>query len=325
MADGTIYTRSRTATQSAPKAQSRTSGKKTSGGDGPSGAEQRANARADAERAKAGKRYLQQASNLEIQARALTNALKYSFGRQRNQNLTDISMRLTEQINLLKSTSTARGQQFIGTAKDTEKAASDTETMSRSTMLRERQNAMDGILQQGAGETDAMRAMLMSARNWQANVTEGSRSYFDTMRSINSSITDLNADTQTALANAHRDAENQREATWQDYYNKRTEASTQLGNVRGQQADYYAMAKEMGVKPPKRAESRAIGGMKQGYNGATSEAGKSYVQQALPAWMKTYKAASEQTARRSNTDLAAAVTIDKAEKAEGASLRRWEG
>lgn len=170
-----------------------------------------------------------------------------------------------------------------------------------------------------------MRALLLSARNWQGNVQESNRSYFDTMRSINSGITDLNADTQTALANAHRDAESQREAAFQDYYNKRTESFTQLGNIRGQQADYYAMAKEMGVNPPKGAERKAKTGMKAGYDSATTESGQSYKQGALPNRMKNYKPAAEQTAQRQNTNLAAAVTIDKAEKAEGASLRRWEG
>jgi hypothetical protein len=41
--------------------------------------------------------------------------------------------------------------------------------------------------------------------------------------------------------------------------------------------------------------------------------------------VKNYQGQAQVAARVQNTNLASAVTIDKAEKAEGASLRRWEG
>ena len=98
---------------------------------------------------------------------------------------------------------------------------------------------------QGAGESDVLQAQMMSLRNWQFNQTEANRSYYDTLRSLNSSLTDLNVDTKTALANNELQANADREAIWTNYHDRRSEAFTQLGNIRGQQADYYAEAEQM--------------------------------------------------------------------------------
>jgi vacuolar-type H+-ATPase subunit E/Vma4 len=288
-------------------------------------AENRANARADADKRKAGQKYLTQAENLAIQAAAIKKALSTYFASNRDQNLTDISKNLGEQIDLLKSSTNKRARSFLDSAADTEKAAGDNAEAGLSNLVRERQDAMMGILQNGAGETDAMRAMLMSARNWQANASEGSRAYFDSMRSVNSGITDLNADAQTAFGNAYRSAEGERDAVWDDFYRKRSESYTQLGNIYGTQANYYAEAKALGVSPKKNAVKNATAGMKDAYTQASAEAGKSYKQKELPDWVQDYAGQAPVQTRLSNTDLAAAVTIGPAEKAQGASLRRWEG
>jgi hypothetical protein len=182
---------------------------------------------------------------------------------------------------------------------------------------------MTSVLEQGAGETDMLKSMLMAARNWHANASEQNRSYYDTMRSVNSGITDLNVDSQTALANAARSAEGQREQLWQDFYNKRGEAFTQLGNVKGQQAEYYAQAKEMGVKPKKGVEKAAEDAMKKAFKDSALEAGKSYTQAGLPKWITDYQGQAPVRARQSNTKLAAAMTFEPVDKAEGATLRKW--
>ena len=164
----------------------------------------------------------------------------------------------------------------------------------------------------------------MSARNWNANAAESNRAYFDSMRSINTGIVDLNLDTKSALAGAATSAEGERDRIWQEYYNNRGQAFTQLGNVLGQQADYYAQAKEMGVKPPKGAEKEAEAAMKKAFADSSIEAGKGYTQQALPEWISGFTGQEQLQARQSNTELAAAVTMDKVAKAEGATLRKWE-
>jgi hypothetical protein len=288
-------------------------------------AERRANARADAERRKTGRKYLDQAKNLQVQADALKTALTKSFASNRDIKLADITQSITEQIALLKSTTGKRAQTFLDSAADTEKATGDNAQTSLSNLVRERQDALAGILQQGAGETDTMRAMLMSARNWSENAQESNRAYFDSMRSINTGITDLNADAQTAYANAYRTAEGERAAVWDDFYRKRSESYTQLGNIYGTQAGYYAEARSYDVGAPKGAEKAAKAGMKNAYEAASKEAGKAYDQAGLPDWVKNYQGQAQLQTRRTNTNLAAAVTIGPAEKAEGSSLRRWEG
>jgi hypothetical protein len=145
------------------------------------------------------------------------------------------------------------------------------------------------------------------------------------MRTVNTGLTDLNVDTKTALQNMYGAAEAEKDRLWENYYTKRSDTATQLGNIRGQQADYYDMAREMGVKAPFGSIRDNNASKSSAYDLAAAEAGKSYKQRPLPSWVENYKGAAQVKSRQSNTNLAAAVTIGKAEKAEGASLRRWEG
>ena len=216
-----------------------------------------------------------------------------------------------------------RADEFLKSAQDNEVAAGSTAERSFSNLVRERQDTMTNILEQGAGETDAMKAMLMSARNWHSNAAESNRAYFDTQRSINSGINDLNIGTQTELANAATTAEADRERMWQKYYDNRVEAFTQLGNIKGQQADYYAQAKEMGVKPKKGVEKAAEDAMKKAFKDSSLEAGKGYTQQGLPTWISDYQGQEQVQGKQSNTELAGALTMEKMAKAEGATLRKW--
>jgi hypothetical protein len=286
-------------------------------------AENRAVARQKASEKKAGKRFLEGAANLELQAKALRHALKIDFAKSRDNNLADIGMVLAQNIAALKKGSADRSVQLLGAASDTEKATADTAEHGISNVFRERQDTLSGILQQGAGETDTMRAMLMSARNWHENASENNRSYFDTIRSINTSITDLNVDTKNALIETSTNAEAERDRIWQSFYDRRSETFTQLGNVKGQQADYYAQAKEMGVKPKKGVEKAAEKAMERAFMDAALEAGKGYTQKALPAWVTDYKGTEMVKAVQSNSNLSAAMTLDPVEKAEGATLRKW--
>ena len=288
-------------------------------------AERRAVARENAQRRRTGQRYLTEAKNLESQATALRRALRTEFARSRDINLGNVGRRLDETLGILKEDAGKRGAELTTAADSTQKAAGAQENQSLSNMVRERADAMSMLLEQGMGETDQMRAMLMSARNMNANQNEGNRSYFDTLQSIIQSITDLNADTRSALAGAFGEAEAERGRIWENFYTRRNQGFTQLGNIRGQQASYYAQAEEMGVKPAAGSERRATNGMEYNYERATDEAGKAYEEAALPSWIRDWKGTARRDAKVQNTNLASAITIDKAEKADGAALRRWEG
>ena len=272
---------------------------------------------------KAGKRILEGAANLELQAKAIRQALDIDFASARDNNLGDIDRTLTNQIATLKTGHRARADEFLKSAKDTEMATGATQEGSFANLVRERQDTLTNILEQGAGETDAMKAMLMSARNWHANASEANRSYFDSMRSVNAGITDLNIDTKSSLAGAFTTAEGEKDRIWQDFYNRRSEAFTQLGNIKGQQADYYAQAKELGVKPKKGAEKKAEDAMAKAFKDSAVESGKGYTQQGLPTWISDYQGQEQVETKQSNSELAGAVSLAPMAKAEGATLRKW--
>lgn len=313
----------KTTSKGPAKSSSKSSGKSSSKSN-VSSAEKRAVKRENDAKKKAGQKYLEGASNLQKQAAAIRQALDVDFASARDNNLGDISKTLTEQLAALTAGHAGRAAQFVQSGQDAEKATGDTAERGLSNAVRERADTLSNILEQGAGETDAMKAMLMSARNWSSNAAENNRAYFDSMRSINTGIVDLNLDTKSALAGAATSAEAERDRIWQEYYNSRSQAFTQLGNVKGQEADMYAQAKEMGVKPKKGAEKDSEAAMKAAYAAASGESGKSYTQQALPEWISGFTGQEQLQARQSNTELAAAVTMDKAAKAEGATLRKWD-
>ena len=286
-------------------------------------AQAEADAKARAEKLKTAKRYSSAASDLQLQITALKDAIKNEFARSRKQNISDVNLMLNQQFDLLKGDAEKRGAQFLSAAEDADKATADVQEAGIRNAVRERADTMTAILEQGAGETDALRAMVANARNLHNNLSDVNRSYFDTMQSINQGIVDLNVDTKTALSNAQTTAEGQKELVWQDYYNRRAEAMTSLGNLYGQQRDYLAQAKELGLKvAPKRVKA-ARKGMKSQFAAASNELGKSYVQKPLPEWIDEYEGTPTIERRQENTNLAAAPIFEGVQKAQGATLRTW--
>ena len=285
-------------------------------------AEKRAVAREKATKKDAGKRYRRQAATLEVQAKALQKALSTTYRKGLDQNLSDVGQVLEQQLNILKSGHAASLREFQTAAEDTEIATAGNAEGTLGNMVRERSEVMGEILTQGAGETDALKAMVSAARNWQSNTSDANRSYFDTMRSVNQGIVDLNVDTKSALANTSVQAEAEKENLWRNFYERKSESYTQLGNIRGQQADYYDMATEMGVKSGKKKKA-AKADMKQSFNRASNFAGKSYDNPGIPEWIEEYEGAPPIAREKSNSNLAAATYVEGPQKAEGASLRKW--
>jgi hypothetical protein len=293
----------------------------TSSGSGSGSGSSSYDAQRNAERAAAGQRYLDQAAALEAQVAAIRYALETGFQAGLDQNLTDVGKALEEQLAILKTSHSSRARSFLDSAADAEKSQASQSEGAFENLVRERQDGISAVLEQGAGETDALRAMVMSARNWSNNMREGNRAYFDTMRSVNSGLTDLNLDTQNAMAGAYTSAESERERLWQDFYNRRSESFTQLGNIRGQQREYYASAREYGKGTPNEETARKES--EDAFMNAAKEAGKSYERQAIPPWIKDYKGQEKVEARQTNTDLGAAMQFTKPKKAQGSVLRKW--
>ncbi len=240
------------------------------GGDGDiSAAERRADKKQAERDERTGQRYLKQARNLNPQAKALTDAIGEMKIRRRK-DMRDIQQTRAGQLRRLLSSAEELGAQYDTAADNNETAAAGALESGMTNAVRERSETLSQLLTQGAGESDTMRAMLMAARNQNSNANEANRAYWDTIASINQSVTTLNEDTQAKLADAWISAEGEKEQIQRDYLESTSDAYTQLGLVRQSQADAVANAKEYEVKIP------VLGGKKdKGKKGAKGKGGDS--------------------------------------------------
>ncbi len=196
---------------------------------------------------KAGRKYIEQAQNLEAQAAALRYALDTSLKQQLDTKLANVSLVLGQQLDSLKAEYLTRYKSFAESAADNEYAHGTTSGINLLNSRRERANAFTEAMNVGAGETDTLNTMVMGLRNWSANQNEAERAYADTLTGLRSDHRDATLDTQRAMSNMEIQANADKEQLWSNYYDSRAEVLTDLGNVRGQQADYFASAKEYGV------------------------------------------------------------------------------
>ena len=274
---------------------------------------------------RAGKSELQKARDLEPLLEAYKLALSSKgLTKARRQDIRDIERALLSQLTEAKDAAEQRYNAFLTAGQNAEMDTGRVLEAGISNTVRERQEAMTQLLTNGAGETDAMRAMLMAARNWQANAGEANRAYYDTMASTNAGITDLSLDTETAMANAWRGAEAEKDRLWKEYYKSRADTHTSSRDIYNQMLAHYRAAEAYDVEPKKGKKKAAKEGMADEANAAAVEMSKSYKQKKLPRWISGYSAGPQLAARQSNSNLASAMTIEPAVKSEGASLRRWE-
>lgn len=196
-------------------------------------------------RAAAADRYMRQAMNLRVQAHSWKAILsKKGFRKALMQKLENVDLRERQKDNRLMGDYEDRLGSLKNANEDNKKDVSAKTNATLMNASRERANALSEVALQGAGESDVLRAQGMSLRNWQANQGETNRAFFDTQTALNSSLTDLNVDTRSARFSVALEANEAREALWSNYYDRRSDALTQLGNTMGQISDYYAMANE---------------------------------------------------------------------------------
>ena len=307
-------------TTTKPLGSSRSSSRSSSSSSGKS-----LQAQQEARDTRAGKSELQKAKDLEAQLAAFKLALSSKgLSKARRQNIRDIEQALLSQLAEAKDAAAQRYETFAAAGQNAEIDTGRVLEAGVSNTVRERQEAMTQLLSQGAGETDAMRAMLMAARNWQANAGEANRSYFDSMASANAGITDLSLDTETAMANAWRGAESEKDRLWQEYYKARADTFTSRSNVYNQMMAHYRVAEAYDVEPKKGKKKTAKQGIEDDAVASAKTMSKSYKQKKLPGWISGYSAGPQLEARQSNSNLASAMTIEPTVKSEGASLRRWK-
>lgn len=299
------------------------------GGGSPKDPYAAAQARADAKERRANRKssnkYIENARTLQGQVAALRHALGKDFKHALDIKLQNISLTAAQQDRVLVDEYNQRLASLKGAADDNTKAA-DAQTYANLTNRgRERASAMAEAFNNGAGESDVLRSQEAALRNWNANQSEIARGYFDTLRSVNSGITDLNADTKTARINSAAQANKDRESAYQDYYNQRSETFTALGNVKGQQAEYYGLANEaVGSKKTRKQQREASHGSAAAFMNASRAEGQAYrnpgVGQALMQW----KGAGEIEGALNGSSLGQAASPTTIKKPEGAGLRKWE-
>jgi hypothetical protein len=280
-------------------------------------------------KSKAARKYLQQAETLDEQIEALLDALgvgkgRGAFYRALKQRLENVGLVQRQQDRIVMEGYRDRVKSLRGAKDDNEAALADQDFAAGNNLNRERANAVSEAMMQGAGESDLLRSQAMSLRSWDSNQSEVRRSYSDTMRSINSSLTDLNIDTKTARTNLATEANADREQLWAAYYGQRSEAFTQLGNIYGQQAELYTLAQEMkGSKKTKGKLKHAESMMGEYFDAATTAAGQAWDNPGISRRLRRWDGREEFEQVNNRSRLSQATTNVSLDRPEGATLREW--
>jgi hypothetical protein len=227
----------------------------TGGGGGANDPVQAAIDREKQYRADAANRYMKQAQILQIQAHKWKQILsKKGFRKALMTKLDNVSLDEKQSDDILMQGYDDRVGSLKNANDDNKKDASAKTNANLMNASRERANALSEASLQGAGETDMLRSQGMALRNWSANQNEVGRAFADTQTALNSSLNDLNVDTRQGRFNVALQANADREMLWSNYYDRRSEALTQLGNTMGQISEYYAMSNEQ--KKSKEAQNK---------------------------------------------------------------------
>ena len=233
------------------------------------------------------------------------------FRRALNTKLGNINLTLRQNKSMLLDDYKKRAGQLQGARTDNLKAAGDSSYMNLANRGRERQELLAQTATQGAGESDTLKTGMQALRNWSANQSDVNRSFYDTARSVNSEVVDLNASTRTAQADLYNKANSDKSLVWGNYYDQRTDAWTQMGNIQ---------ANPNSNMFKKNAPS---------FGHAAKEAGNAWKQPKLPKEVTGWKGTIQANEQRLNNSAARALGQGKVgdqtpiKKPEGATLRKW--
>lgn len=264
-------------------------------------------------------RYLQQAAALEGQIKALKNSISKGFREALNRRLTGIKLSEEQGISLLKEGYASRTRSLGEAEENNTRAAGQSSQEALANRNRERTQLLTEALSQGAGESDVLRAQQVALRNWEQNQGEVQRGFFDTLSSINAGLTDLNVDTKTGFANVVANANGDRDSAWTSFYNQNSEALTQLGNLYGQQGEYYGLAED------KAKQAQAAKASDDAFMRASQQNSMGYTETGQPAWLKQWKGQGAYEADiKARTFDQANRPVTRVKAPQGATLRKWE-
>lgn len=237
---------------------------------------------------------------------SLQQMIATGFAAARDTKLANIDRLLEQQNQTLLDGYAVRADGLLGSRLDNEKAEADTSFANWVNRARESADILDQAAAQGAGESDVLKAGLMALRNWDANQSDINRSYFDTARSVNSAIGELNADTKAARVNLYGQANADREAVFTNYYNQMADAYAQVGNL---ESNKYSNAYNSGSTA---------------YQQAARMAGTAWSNPGVGKDVMDWTGSAQQVEGKLNNTQAGAAVTNLARKApEGATLRKW--
>ena len=242
--------------------------------------------------------------------KALKQLLDGGFAKARDQQLANINtMYATQDADLLKGYS-SRAEQLGLARTDNDKAEADASFANLANRARETQDVLAQTAEQGAGESDTAKAQLMAIQNWDANQGEVNRSYFDTVRSVNSAVNDLNVDTRTARINLATQMLGDKQQAWANYQNQMVETATQAANLR--------------ANPYSNAYKKNSGYYKKIVENAEKVWENPGVDKAITEWEGTAK---PEEGKLNNTMVENVATVQQPKKPTGAStgaIKAWE-
>ncbi len=242
--------------------------------------------------------------------KALKQLLEGGFAKARDQQLANIdTMYATQDADLLKGYG-LRSEQLGLARKDNDKSEADASFANLANRARETQDILAQTAEQGAGESDTAKAQLMAIQNWDANQGEVNRSYFDTVRSVNNAVNDLNVDTRTARINLATQMLGDKQQAWANYQNQMVETATQAANLR--------------ANPYSNVYKKNAGDYKKIVDNAKKVWVNPGVDKAITAWEG---AAQPEEGELNNTELGNVATVQQPKKPTGAStgaIKAWE-
>ena len=282
---------------------------------GLSAAQKAANAAAAAAAAAASKAAAEKASRerkqneaTKTQVDALKKMIDTTFGQARDTKLGGVDTVYGQQDATLLSAFQARADKLGEHQDDNEAAEHDSTQSNLTNRARERGDIITQALSVGAGETDLLRTQMMAARNWAANQQDVNRSYYDTMRSINSNINELNQDTRVSRFNLANQANADRGQIWDSYYNQLTDTWNQIANLEGSNTNDSFTAQ-----------------YKDAMDKAANAAGQAWKDPGVNASVRDWKgqAITENQLNNSMVWHASERGEEQTRRPEGASLRTW--
>ena len=186
----------------------------------------------------------------------------------------------------------------------------------RTNRSRERQALLEQAASQGAGETDQLRTIVQAFENADANQQEVTTAYNDSLGSIRSSLTGINASTENARRNAWGQREDARSQAMNDYYKNYMQTWTDIQRTAASNSnidsDYsVGFNADFGGLDPVAEAARYAG---------TTRKFEAPDEEFTSMWDGKRDTIGKET---TPTKLAAMTRLGPVKKAEGSDLRKW--